>query len=97
MQTIHHFFHQYDDSDSDYDHLTGIKGIWEERGATKTGGKSASIRVMRLLRVGVQTECDKWIQAAMTVQQIFKRILLPSSTLIVEASTFGKAQEKRVM
>lgn len=59
------------------------------------GGKSASIRVMHLLRVGVQTECDKWIQAVITVQQIFKSILLPPSTLIVEAPTFGKAQEKK--
>lgn len=59
------------------------------------GGKSASIRVMHLLRVGVQTECDKWIQAVITVQQIFKSILLPPSTLIVEAPIFGKAQEKK--
>lgn len=71
--------------------------MWEERGATKRGGKSASVRVMRLLRVGVQTECDKWIQAVMTVQQIFKSILLPSSTVIVEAPTFGKAEKKRIM
>jgi len=55
----------------------------EERGATKQERecRSAAIKGMRLLRVGVQPGCDKWLQAVMTVQQIFKSILLPPSTL----------------